>query len=471
MKTLFQKTWKPLLLLLPLLISLIGFLQAGEGLLQALFNCVCMYTLNYQDIPANTLVELGRWLAPLATAGSVVLVISALRRCFRNFLARCTRKSVAVYGANQEQSFALKQLGLRGIALEDKPVKAHQYILLGTEAENLAFYRENQTFFAQRDVYLKCRSLPAQASTHAKLHLFCPEETAARVFWKQHCPYERSLQQNHQLKIVFLGFQKLGRELLLQGLQNNIFHADQRIEYHIFGSEDGFTRIYHQLPQISDPVTFHAGPWQEQLSLLQQADMVILLQQEDPIAILRDLDLALPGKTIHVFSADPVAAAMLPNARCFDWLQATCDPQHILGDRLHAYAQKINLRYAHLYAGIAETEANKKAQWEQLDTFTRYSNISAADYHGVQQKMLALAGIADPIGTPWLEQLAELEHIRWCRYHYLNNWTYGIPEDGKNKDPRRRIHTMLIPYDRLSDQEKEKDRENVRILFALDAEN
>ena len=88
----------------------------------------------------------------------------------------------------------------------------------------------------------------------------------------------------------------------------------------------------------------------------------------------------------------------------------------------------------------------------------------------MQQKMLTLAGIVDPIGTPWLEQLAELEHIRWCRYHYLNNWTYGIPENGKNKDPHRRIHTMLIPYDRLSDQEKEKDRENVRILLALDAE-
>ena len=155
MKTLFRKTWKPLLLLLPLLISLVGFLQAGESLLQALFNCVCMYTLNYQDIPANTLVELGRWLAPLATAGSVVLVVSALRRSFRNFLARCTRKSVAVYGAAQEQSFALKQLGLRGIALEDKPVKAHQYILLGTETENLAFYRENQTFFAKSKILEK----------------------------------------------------------------------------------------------------------------------------------------------------------------------------------------------------------------------------------------------------------------------------------------------------------------------------
>ena len=471
MKTLFRKAWKPILLLLPLLISLAGFLQAGESLLQALFNCVCMYTLNYQDIPANTLVELGRWLAPLATAGSVVLVVSVLRRSFRNFLARCTRKSVAVYGATQEQSFVLKQLGLRGIALEDKPVNAHQYILMGTETENLAFYRENQTFFAQRDVYLKCHSLPAQASAHAKLHLFCPEETAARFFWKQHCPYEQSLQQHHQLKIVFLGFQKMGRELLLQGLQNNIFHADQRIEYHIFGNDDGFTRIYHQLPRISDPVTFYATPWQEQLPLLQQADMVILLQQEDPIATLRDLDLALPGKTIHVLSADPVAAAMLPNACCFDWLQATCDPEHILGDRLHAYAQKINLRYAHLYAGVTETEANKKAQWEQLDAFTRYSNISAADYHGVQQKMLSLAGLSDPIGTPWLEQLAELEHIRWCRYHYLNNWQYGIPENGKNKDPHRRIHTMLIPYDHLTDAEKEKDRENVRILFALDAES
>lgn len=55
------------------------------------------------------------------------------------------------------------------------------------------------------------------------------------------------------------------------------------------------------------------------------------------------------------------------------------------------------------------------------------------------------------------EQFACLEHIRWCRYHYVNNWRFRLPENGKNKDLRRRIHRDLIPYEDLSDAEKKKD--------------
>ena len=50
--------------------------------------------------------------------------------------------------------------------------------LLGTEKENLDFYHKNQEVLSKRDVFLKCQSLPAQASNLVKLHLFCPEETA-----------------------------------------------------------------------------------------------------------------------------------------------------------------------------------------------------------------------------------------------------------------------------------------------------
>ena len=147
----------------------------------------------------------------------------------------------------------------------------------------------------------------------------------------------------------------------------------------------------------------------------------------------------------------------------------TLQPENILGNRLHDYARRINLRYAHLYNGVEETKKQLQAQWELLDTFTRYSNLSAADYHEVQQKMMEHAG--QPLSPEVLEELAELEHIRWCRYHYLNNWKYGRPENGKNKDMHCRIHTMLIPYEKMDEQEKEKDRENVRILFQLDAED
>ncbi len=42
--------------------------------------------------------------------------------------------------------------------------------------------------------------------------------------------------------------------------------------------------------------------------------------------------------------------------------------------------------------------------------------------------------------------LAQLEHIRWSRYHDLHNWTWG---PGK-KDLARRTHPDLTPYSRLS---------------------
>ena len=28
-------------------------------------------------------------------------------------------------------------------------------------------------------------------------------------------------------------------------------------------------------------------------------------------------------------------------------------------------------------------------------------------------------------------ELAELEHIRWCRFHYLNHWKYGKTKNKK----------------------------------------
>ena len=56
--------------------------------------------------------------------------------------------------------------------------------------------------------------------------------------------------------------------------------------------------------------------------------------------------------------------------------------------------------------------------------------------------------------------------MRWCRYHWLNNWSLGTPANGKNKDPGARIHVDLRPYAELSEAEKQKDRDNIRLLFA-----
>lgn len=465
-----KRIYRPILILIPFLLGLIGFLMAGETVLQAVYNCICLYGMGHKELPPNALIEVARWLAPLATAGSVVLVVRTLRRACRGIVARCTGRSVAVYGPAAEKDALLKELGIRGIGMDQRPVKAHSYILLGEETENLEFYRWHEKLLEEKDVYLKCSSLPAQSTGKSNLHLFCPEETAARFFWKAHCPCELSERNGHRMKIVLLGFGKLGRELIVTGLQNNIFHPDQHIEYHVFGEEKGFRKLYHRLSEISDPVIFHEELWMERLPLIEEAQMVIVAQQEEQLSLLRELTLALPGKRIHVLADQPDGVKMMDGQNplvCFDWKRETMQLEHIVGTRLHLYAKRVNLRYAHLYQQVEETAENRELEWNKLDAFTRYSNISTADYHDVRLRMLK----GEAPDKEQMELLAELEHIRWCRYHFLNNWKWGVPENGGNKDLKKRIHRLLIPYNELDETEKEKDRENIRMMLALDQES
>lgn len=458
------------LLGLPLLLGLTGFLSAGESFLNALFNSISLYAMNYQDTPPNLWIEAGRWTAPLATLSGIFMAFSAIRKRIMAYLRYRRGDSVAVYGPEPEKTLLLNQLGSRGIDGGDRFVRAQRYILL--DEDNFAFYTQNQEALKHSETYLKCSVLPAQSVSVPGLYLFCPEETAARLFWKQMNLYEQSVAREHRMNIVFLGFGRLGAELLFHGLQDNIFAPDQQITYHIFGAEDSFPATHTQLKSISDPVLFNDEPWYTQLPLLEGADVVVVLEQNDQMALLQSLLLSTNRSQFHVFASEHMGIHLLAGQdrlNIIPWQQAQ-SLEHILSDMLYRRAKRINLRYAHLYGGIVENERNQEEQWALLDAFTRYSNISAADYHEIRLSMLKTMGVAADgasVSPQLLELLAELEHIRWCRYHYLNNWRQGVPENGKRKDPALRIHADLIPYQELTDGEKEKDRENIRILLSI----
>lgn len=65
-----------------------------------------------------------------------------------------------------------------------------------------------------------------------------------------------------------------------------------------------------------------------------------------------------------------------------------------------------------------------------------------------------------------LEMLARNTHERWSQERIRQGWQWG-PE----RDDRARLHPCLIPYDELSEEEKEFDRitsaETLRLILKL----
>jgi hypothetical protein len=111
-------------------------------------------------------------------------------------------------------------------------------------------------------------------------------------------------------------------------------------------------------------------------------------------------------------------------------------------------------------------------EFDQLPEDVKEDNYAAARRI---PELLALAGLAlasgdaaAPLSTEKvksflrenLELLAETEHDGWMAQKLAGGWRLGSATDGK-QDVANRLHPALVPYAELSDEDQEKDRQNV----------
>jgi hypothetical protein len=61
-----------------------------------------------------------------------------------------------------------------------------------------------------------------------------------------------------------------------------------------------------------------------------------------------------------------------------------------------------------------------------------------------------------------VEPLAIAEHDRWMTEKQRSGWTYAAKRDNE-----KLYHPLLVPYDDISEVEKEKDRVTVRNIPVL----
>ena len=124
-----------------------------------------------------------------------------------------------------------------------------------------------------------------------------------------------------------------------------------------------------------------------------------------------------------------------------------------------SYAMDDEGRHLHeQYRANADFPVDK---WSELSEFHRNSNRLAALQRDVYQLVWEKwRGQTDE--TTLLEYLAESEHMRWMAFHVMNGYRYDEKGVSREQRLRMKVHPDLVAYHSLSEEGKEKDRENIR---------
>jgi hypothetical protein len=107
--------------------------------------------------------------------------------------------------------------------------------------------------------------------------------------------------------------------------------------------------------------------------------------------------------------------------------------------------------------------------WELLDEPAREENRRNIDDLHVKLGMVDCMLVPMPLRSPGepefeftaseLELLARHEHDRWMQSKLADGWRFGEPRDDPNK-----IHDQLKSWEKLDDENRNKDRNAVREL-------
>lgn len=162
----------------------------------------------------------------------------------------------------------------------------------------------------------------------------------------------------------------------------------------------------------------------------------------------------------------------------FNLMQNTCDIRLVHGVTTEILAQAIHANYLRNELQLAGQDLRAKptvVPWEELSDFHKESNRRQADHIGVKLDAVrcSLAPLRDWDAelfrfTPEeVEMLARLEHQRWWEERIASGWKFGAPRDDK-----RKIHPSMVPWEQLSKEDQDRDRNTIlelpEVLASID---
>ena len=335
---------------------------------------------------------------------------------------------------------------------------AHIMCMKENEMENFL----DSVALADTTVPVICLANFTPAHHPMNISFFSLSDCTARIFWQQY-PVKKENET-----ILLIGFGNAGTVLLDRALQLNVFSERQSIRYHVFGDASEYRRNRKQLEEIisvnedrgdRDCVFFHSDLWNTDERLLAKADRLILCadSEQENIAILHIIQkfFAISGE-LYIYNSN-VRSVATPFGQTRDVLT----PAFVLHNRLTDMA----LCRHELFRFMSGMDI---PMWEDLNSLSKDLNYIATDHISVKVRMMlgdeAPAKPFDELEPEILrkaaaafrdaeekekERLRKIEHDRNLRYYHLHNFHYG---EAVNDETR--TNPMILPYEKLNDQQK-----------------
>lgn len=484
------------LLILPFVLGIIGFKleRNGYSYLDAAYASMQMYFANIPlDWEYNIYIEIGRWMAPFcAVFFGIGLVMDLIRGLiWPRFWAKLPSHYV-VYGDPVWTNLLCKENGNAFskycILAPDRFVNCSKYVLLfDSDRKNLDFYTSVLLPKIKNKnvrVYMNVLELEPQDIQVENLTTFQPNSFIAISFFKNPgwLDFEEKLMEQKKgntIKMGIIGFGDLGKRMLQSALVVNIISEIQRIEYHVWGDVTSYRGKHTGLSDQNlkpDRVVFHEEDVNGSLRFLEDFDVIFLCgKQEENLLLMSDLLrlTAFVGKGGRIYSyveneeilkmfqvthisvkrkIQEKEKTFLVNERLFPI--SIPDKEHfldqVISNDLSVYkrAEKKHKAYivdARKKEQKKENPEYKYFEWNELNSYLRWENVSSANYDDIRI-LLREKGMPE-------DQLAEFEHRRWLRCHYLDNWEYS-----SQRDDSAHRHPDLQDFTALPEEEKEKDR-------------
>lgn len=338
-----------------------------------------------------------------------------------------------------------------------------------------------------------------------RLEFFNVFESGSRVLLQEYPPFDTAAEAHgRRPHIAVVGIGRFGESTVVNAArtwwESHAKDADQLritiIDRQAVIKKESLCLRYPQLEEACELVTEQIdikGPDFERADFLFDdrgnpcVTMVYVCLDDDSQALsaaltlhnrLRSLEVPIVVRMTHeaglatLLRERDVAHDSFVNLHPFGLFDRTCTPELISGCTYEILARAVHEQYIANETRKGSTPETNPSMvpWEELPESIRESNRNQVEH--IRVKLEAI-GCDITITNEWdvppfqftpeeLELMSQMEHVRFVTERLKQGFTYA-----PSKDLKKKTSPTLVAWERLPEEEKEKDRETVRQISGL----